>query len=144
MADVFDRIIKDMDKAFRITAKKLDKSLSRTLEDLNKEMKNPRSDITQNDKQVEINIHLPEIKKENITLNMQKDRLEVTAQLSNIKKKKTKSSHSEQRLMHGYHRIIHLPNDLDVDGAKASFSNETLKLIIPKLKKKLHKPLVIR
>ena len=145
--DLFEVIRKDLDSFFRHATKRLDKTMNETISTVVSravgEFKNPRSDITQNDKQVEINVHLPNVKKQDIVLKLTKDHLEVSAEHSAHKKQKKINSYTETQEFKGFKRVIPLPPDVNVDNAKASFSNETLKLVIPKLKKK-QKLLVIR
>ena len=144
--DIFDTVRKEVDKNFNILLKRMnkmvDQAISRTKEKLKTEFKNPRSDITQNDKNVELNIHLPGVKKENMFLKVTDDHVEITAKHTKFKKKESKSKYSEEKEFKGFYRVISLPAQVNSESAKASFHNDLLKIVIPK--KKIRKPLVIR
>ncbi len=146
--DLFDVIKKDLNRVFNNLTRNVDKHVNKTVENVlyktKMDFKNPRLDITQNEKNVEINVSLPGIKKKDIILNLTKDRVEITAEHSEFRKQKKPASYMESQEHIGFHRVIALPSDLDVDNSEAKFSDENLKLIIPKIKKKPKKPIIIR
>ena len=79
----------------------------------------PYSEISTNDKEIKINIKLPNVQKRNINLKIYQKSLEVDG----IKKKGGKTT--------GFYRNISLPENVLLKKANASFKKETLKIRIP-------------
>lgn len=125
MADIFEQF------------KKIQKNL---INNFNKafstEFKKPMSDISQNSKEVTINIKLPGVNKKDVILDIKKDKINLRAEKKQKKVKKTKKSYSKKQSYSGFYRSMPLPKNLNVDKAKAIFKNNMLTIKIPKLKNK--------
>ncbi|MBI2498828.1 Hsp20/alpha crystallin family protein [Candidatus Woesearchaeota archaeon] len=96
--------------------------------------KKPYSNITQNPKNVVINVELPGIKKKNIFLDVNDEKLVVKADENSRKIKEKEDIYSEIDKSLGYYRSIVLPKGLAVDKTEAKLSGKVLKIRIPKRK----------
>lgn len=117
------------------------KDMKRVQDQLNKRVnefiglyKKPYSNITQNPRFVIINVELPEIKKKNIFLQVNDDKLVVKAENKSRVVKEKKGSYYEAEKAYGYYRAITLPKGLAIDKTRAKFSGKVLKIVIPKRK----------
>ncbi|MEK6951927.1 MAG: Hsp20/alpha crystallin family protein [Nanoarchaeota archaeon] len=90
--------------------------------------KKPYSNITQNPKSVIINVELPGIKKKNIFLDVNDEKLIVKAE------ENSRNDYPEIEKALGFYRSIILPKGLSVDKTEAKFSGKVLKIKIPKRK----------
>lgn len=99
----------------------------------------PFSQISQNDKAIEIRIKLPGINKKDVFVHVGKDFIEVKAEKKLRKVKKTKGSYREEKSYKGFYRKLSLPENVDYEKSKAKFTKEHLVIIIPKKKKIVNK-----
>lgn len=121
----FDTLYKEVDKLFdKITGI---------------DYKKPFSQISQNDKMIEIKIKLPDINKKDILVNVGKDFIEVKAEKRLKKVKKTKKSYRKEESYKGFYRKISLPINADYEKANAKFIKNYLVIKIPKKKKLISK-----
>lgn len=114
--------------------KKVKDQINRGVSNLVGGYKKPYSNITQNPRWVVINIELPDIRKRNIILEVNDERLVVRAENSSRMVEKGKNSYYEADRSYGYHRTITLPKGLAVDKTEAKFIGKVLKIRIPKRK----------
>lgn len=117
------------------------KNMRRVQDQINKGVSNlvsgykkPYSNITQNPRWVVINVELPDIRKRNIILEVNDERLVVRAENSSKTVEKGKNSYYEADRSYGYYRAITLPKGLAVDKTEARFIGKVLKIRIPKRK----------
>ncbi|MCL4325777.1 MAG: Hsp20/alpha crystallin family protein [Candidatus Thermoplasmatota archaeon] len=93
----------------------------------------PLSDIIENDKQYQIEVEMPGIKKEDIEINLSQNTIEISA---NTKKENREDKNGKtilkERLETTYHRFFELPEDIIPDDAKATFENGILTITLPK------------
>lgn len=101
--------------------------------------KKPYSNITQNPKNVTINVELPRIKRRDIFLELNDEKLSVKAEDTS---RRVKGSDPEIEAALGFYRAIVLPKGLAVDKTEAKFSGNVLKIKIPK--RKTYKKVSIR
>ena len=96
--------------------------------------KRPKTNLSQNEKYILINIELPGIEKEDININLSRTKLDIHAE-KKIKSTKTKKDSVETTIdFQGFHRTIKLPPDADVNNSEANWKNYRLLIKIPKLK----------
>ncbi len=101
--------------------------------------KKPFSQISQNDKMIEIKIKLPAINKKDILVNVGKNFVEIKAEKQLRKVKRTKKSYRKKEFYKGFYRKISLPINADYEKAKAKFIKNHLIIKIPKKKKIINK-----
>jgi len=101
--------------------------------------KKPFSQISQNNKLVEIKVKLPGINKKDILIKVGKNFVEIKAEKKIRKVKETKRNYEKKELYKGFYRKISLPDNIDYEKAKAKFVKENLIIQIPKRKKLINK-----
>ncbi len=112
--------------------RKIQEQINKRVSGLMAGYKKPYSNITQNLKFVNINVELPNVKKKNIIVDVNDDRIVVRAEKSSGTSKKSKSGYSETENYIGFYRAIGLPKGVDIHKTKAKFSRDVLKIRIPK------------
>lgn len=96
----------------------------------------PAANVVENEKDFEINLLLPGFTKEEISLKVDKNELIVEAGHENKENKETKYSWAEFNVSAKFRRAFILPEDVNVDGIKADFSNGILNITLPKNEEK--------
>jgi HSP20 family protein len=91
---------------------------------------NPVYDIVENEKEFAVEMQLAGIKKEDITLDIDKDVLTIRAERKEVKDLKY---NRKQSFTGTYQRSFTLPEIADVDNINASLEDGILKIIVPKL-----------
>jgi HSP20 family protein len=92
-------------------------------------VKTPLHDIIENDKEYQINLLLAGVKKEDVSINIEKDTLIIKAERNGEKNIK----YCRKETYFGkYEKQFILPDDVDNDNVSASMSNGILNVIIPK------------
>jgi HSP20 family protein len=74
---------------------------------------------------------MPGIKKENISINLEKEVLTIVAE----NKKEQEEKYSFREFGSNYKRSFTLPEDVNSDGINASYADGVLKVILPKVEK---------
>ncbi len=97
----------------------------------------PSVDITENDHAYMIKAELPEVEKENIDVNIDKNILTISGERS-IEKKDEKE-HRVERSYGSFSRSFSLPDNIDDSEIKAESKNGMLYLTIPKAQAKQDK-----
>ncbi len=88
----------------------------------------PDVDIKEMDNELIILMDLPGIEKEDITLKLTEDRLEVKAEKREEDEEEGENYYSVERTFKGFRRVIDLPTFVDPDDASASFKNGVLEV----------------
>lgn len=91
----------------------------------------PRSNTSENEKEYAVELLMPGIKKENISINLEKDVLTVIAE----NKQENESKYHFREFGHNYKRSFTLPEDVLMDGITANYSDGVLKVTLPKQEK---------
>lgn len=99
------------------------KPLERKWNIINNNYKRPKTEITQNSKEIIIDVKLPDMLKKNVNLNFVSNTLEILAQ-----KRKGK----------GLYITLDLPKEINLDKSKMSFKGSRLYIVIPKILKSAH------
>ena len=100
----------------------------------------PFIDIIDGDKEIIATAEIPGLEKEDISINLTTDRLEISAETKKEEKKEEEGYLYRERHSGRYYRAVSLPTTIDPDKAKASYKNGVLEIKMPKLevmKKKL-------
>jgi HSP20 family protein len=86
-------------------------------------------DIIENDKEYLIEFSLAGIKKEDISIIVEKDQLVINAE-----RKEKDVKYNRQQISFGkYEKIFILPDNIDTDNISSSFTDGILAIIIPKI-----------
>ena len=95
----------------------------------------PICHMQETEKNMEIMIELPGVKKENIDLTVDDDKIEVNVVSKKEKKEEKKGQYTYMSASHSFHRMITLPKNVDSEKAKAEYKNGMLRIKAPKREK---------
>ena len=104
----------------------------------------PRVDIAETDKEFIIKADLPEIKKEDISITVDKGVLTLRGERKQEKEEKDKKFHRIERLYGSFTRSFTLPANVDGTKVDASFKDGILQLTIPKTKETKPKEIEVK
>jgi len=90
------------------------------------------SDFSENDNEYILEVELPGIKKEEISLDITSRGIEIRAIKKHEEKKKNDGKHFYSKSFAGFYQAVDLPENVDSDKMKASYKNGVLALKIPK------------
>ncbi len=92
----------------------------------------PQVDITEDDKEYLIKADLPEMKKDEIKVNVENGVLTVSGERKTEKEEKNKKFHRIERSYGTFQRSFALPDDADGTKVKAEFKEGVLRVHLPK------------
>ena len=92
----------------------------------------PQVDITEDDKEYLIKADLPEMKKDEIKVNVENGVLSVSGERKTEKEEKNKKFHRIERSYGSFMRSFTLPEDADGTKVAAEFKEGVLKVHLPK------------
>jgi HSP20 family protein len=95
----------------------------------------PLVDITEDEKEYIIKAELPELKKEDIKLNVHDDVLSLSGERKYEKEEKGKKYHRVERAYGSFLRTFTLPDDADGSKVVAEYKDGVLKVHVPKSEK---------
>ncbi len=104
----------------------------------------PLVDIHETDSEYVIRAELPDVKKEDVNISVNNDRLVLQGTRSSEKEEKTKKYHRIERSYGTFARSFALPDDVDVDRIEAEHKDGMLNLTLPKHKEPPTKKLKIK
>jgi HSP20 family protein len=99
----------------------------------NSMVKTPVHDVIENDNEYQIDLLLAGIKKEDISINVEKDILTINAER---KENKDTKYNRKETFFGKYKRSFTLPEDVDKENISASLEDGILKITIPKFENK--------
>ena len=99
------------------------------------ELWTPLVDVSEDDKEYLIKVELPEIKKSDIAVKVEKGVLSITGERKFQKEEKGKKYHRVERSYGHFTRNFTLPEDVDADNVKADFKAGVLELRLYKAEK---------
>lgn len=97
------------------------------------EIRNIPINVAETDKDMIIRLELHGFKKDEISLNVTDNFMEIIAQKKEEKTEKTESMLRHERSLGSLRRAFTLPKLVDAEGAEARLENGTLTVVIPKL-----------
>jgi HSP20 family protein len=101
----------------------------------NKMDKYPKIDLKETDKEIIINAEIPGVDKKDIKVDASENLLTISFEKKQEKDEKGKNGwHITERRYGSFSRTITLPQTVKSDGAKASYKDGVLKIILPKQK----------
>lgn len=92
----------------------------------------PKVDITETDKEFTIKAELPEVRKEDIKVNIENGELSISGERKQEKEEKGKKFHRVERFYGNFMRSFTLPGNVDASHIKAEYKDGMLNLSLPK------------
>ena len=98
--------------------------------------KQPLADMWETDKDVLATLEIPGVNKEDIDINITEDSLEIKVEKKDEFREEDKKQgmYRLERRYGGYYRNIYLPENVDPNKIKATYTNGVLELRMPKVK----------
>ena len=93
---------------------------------------NPRTDIIETDNDFIINVDLPGVKKQDVTVNYQDNQLSITGERKSEEVKEKKDYLRKERIYGNFHRVYTLPQSIDPNKITANFKDGILTVSVPK------------
>jgi HSP20 family protein len=104
----------------------------------------PLVDITEDEKEYVVKAEIPEMKKEDIKLNVHDDVLTITGERKYEKEEKGKKYHRVERAYGSFMRSFTLPDDADGSKISAEYKDGVLKVHLPKSEKAKPKAIEVK
>lgn len=104
----------------------------------------PLVDITEDDKEYVIKAEIPEMKKEDIKVNVNEDVLTISGERKYEKEEKGKKYHRVERAYGSFMRSFTLPEDTDGSKVSAEYKDGVLKVRLPKSEKAKPKSIEVK
>lgn len=96
----------------------------------------PKVDISETEKEFELQFHIPGMKKDEINIDIHDDRLTVSGERKMENEKNEKNYHSVESYYGTFSRSFYLPDNVNTEKAEANYRDGILDVVIPKDKKK--------
>lgn len=96
----------------------------------------PQVDIAESEKEFELQFHLAGMKKDDIKIDIQDDKLTVSGERKMKNEKQEKNYHSVESYYGTFSRSFYLPDNANVEKIDASYKDGILNIVIPKDAKK--------
>ena len=96
----------------------------------------PRVNTREGENSFYIEVDLPGVKKEDISIDIQNNILTITGERNNKKEVNEKEYYKRETSFGKFQRSFTLPKNVDSENIKASMSDGVLEITIPKLEKK--------
>lgn len=96
----------------------------------------PQVDIAESDKEFELHFHVPGMKKEEIKIDLQDDKLTVSGERKLKEEKSDKNFRSVESFYGSFSRSFYLPDHVNVEEIDAAYTDGVLNIVIPKDEKK--------
>ncbi len=104
----------------------------------------PLVDITEDDKEYLVKAEIPEMKKEEIKINVHDDVLSISGERKYEKEEKGKKYHRVERAYGSFMRSFTLPEDADGSKVNAEYKEGVLKVHLPKSEKAKPKAIEVK
>lgn len=104
----------------------------------------PLVDITEDEKEYLVKAELPELKKEEIKINVHNDVLSISGERKYEKEEKGKKYHRVERAFGSFMRSFTLPEDADSSKVHADYKDGVLQIHLPKLEKAKSKAIEVK
>lgn len=96
----------------------------------------PRADISETDRQYLIKAELPEVRKEDVKVEVRDGILTISGERRFEKEEETETQHRIESMYGKFSRSFSLPGDVDESGISAQSKDGVLKIRLPKKKQK--------
>lgn len=104
----------------------------------------PSIDISETDKQYLIDVELPGIKKEDISLNIENNTLTISGERKFEKKEDGKQYHRVESHYGSFSRSFTLPDNVKTDSINATYNNGILNITVDKSEQQMKKQIKIK
>ena len=94
----------------------------------------PFVDVIDKEDKVVVAADVPGVEKEDLSVNISGDRLEISAERKKEAEEKKEGYVRRERTYTSYYRLVPLPAEVDADKADATFENGVLEITMPKVK----------
>ena len=102
-------------------------------ETLNTNEWSPLVDVEENDKEYTIKAELPEVKKEDVKIQVENGSLRISGERKLEEEKKGRRFHRVERAYGAFERSFSLPEDATATDVKAEFADGVLRVHLPKV-----------
>ena len=123
-----DRVFKEMHDIMT----EMEREFNAMRKEYTQDYKMPLVDMYETDDELVVLMELPGVRKEDITLNVSSNSIEVNAELSEEKEEQVKRYHKKERIIKRYYRSITLPVKVSTDNDKAKYENGMLVIRLKK------------
>ncbi|MDN3668525.1 Hsp20/alpha crystallin family protein [Echinicola jeungdonensis] len=102
----------------------------------------PSVDISEDEKNYEIALSVPGVKKEDFKIDLEDGKLTVSGERKKEEKKEGKNFHSLESQYGAFSRSFYLPEDIAAENISAQYENGILTISLPKIEKKVSKSMI--
>lgn len=103
----------------------------------------PSIDVSETEKLIEIDVFLPGLRKEDISISLENGLLNVSGERKQAKEEKGRRFHKIENAYGRFERTLQLPEHLDHDSVKATFKDGILSITVDKVAERLRKEIKI-
>ncbi|MEO9872857.1 Hsp20/alpha crystallin family protein [Ekhidna sp.] len=103
----------------------------------------PKVDIAESEKEFEIQLHVPGMKKGDFNIDLNKDQITISGERKFENEKKEKNFHSVESYYGSFNRTFYLPDLVDKEKVDASYQDGILTILLPKDEKKSAKKQIV-
>jgi HSP20 family protein len=93
----------------------------------------PAVDISEDDDNYYLNVELPGINREDVSVRYEEGLLSITGEKKSLKKEEKRNYHRVERLYGKFERSFRVPSRIDSEKIGAKFENGMLMITVPKL-----------
>ncbi len=97
----------------------------------------PTVDISESDKDYRLELTIPGVEKENITIDLKDNFLIISGERKKVEKESTKKYLKEETVYGSFKRSFQLPENVDAETITAELNQGVLSIVIPKDEKKV-------
>lgn len=99
----------------------------------------PKVDIAETEKEFEIQLHVPGMKKGDFNIDLHDDQITISGERKLANEKQEKNFHSVESYYGSFSRTFYLPDAIDRDSVDASYQEGILNILLPKDEQKTTK-----
>lgn len=99
----------------------------------------PKVDIAESDKEFEIQLHVPGMKKTDFNIDLNMDQMTISGERKFENEKKAKNFHSVESYYGTFSRTFYLPDVVNKEKVDATYQDGILTITLPKDEKKVAK-----
>ena len=118
--------------------------LQETDENLQTSFFRPSVDVVEHEENYEIHVSIPGVKREDITLDVQRNQLIVSGERKQVTEKKEAKYHTGEIRYGKFSRTFYLPDDVNHNAIEAKFEDGVLNIQIPKAEQAKPKTIKIK
>ena len=97
----------------------------------------PTVDVSETDKEYHLELTIPGVEKENITIDLKDNFIIITGERKKVERESTKKYLKEETVYGSFKRSFQLPENIDMEAISAELNQGVLNIVIPKDEKKV-------